>query len=99
MRKVIKPMFSGPDGGVIQHTGRHAREAVLTAFYMIGGVNRLADWADKNPGDFFGKLLPKIITREVDVNASEGVEELLRQLDAKTINGTATRVDEDDERE
>jgi hypothetical protein len=88
MSRKLQPIFSGPDGAVIQHTGRYAREAVLTAFNMIGGVDRLADWADKNPGEFFTKLMPKVITREVDIGTGEGVEELLRQLDAKTIDIT-----------
>jgi len=35
--------------------------AFTNAFQMIGGVDRLAVWADANPGEFFkifGKLLP-----------------------------------------
>lgn len=36
--------------------------AFLTSFELMGGVPRLAVWADKNYGDFmkiFGRLLPK----------------------------------------
>jgi len=36
-------------------------ESFTNAFQMIGGVDRLALWADQNPGDFyklFGKLMP-----------------------------------------
>ncbi len=76
------PVTAGNDGAVLAHVGRYARNAVMTAFEMIGGVERLADWGDKNPGEFFTKLLPKVITREVEVGTSQGVEELLRKLDA-----------------
>jgi hypothetical protein len=71
------------DGAVIQHAGRYARESVLLAFEMIGGVERLADWAAKNPTEFYTRLYTKVITREVEVHASEGVEELLLRLDAR----------------
>lgn len=54
----------------------------MTAFEMIGGVDRFADWADKNPGDFYTKLLPKVIAKPVEVSMSEGVETLLERLDA-----------------
>jgi hypothetical protein len=94
MSKKLQPLFGDADGAVIQHTGRYAREAVLTAFNMIGGVQRLADWWDKNPGEGYTKLLPKIITREVEVHASEGVEELLRQLDSQTVDITPTKVED-----
>lgn len=77
------PGFASEDGAVIAHAGRYAREAVLVAFEMIGGTHRLADWADRNPGEFFTKLLPKVITREVELSTSSGIEELLHQLDSR----------------
>lgn len=39
-----------------------AKEAFEQAFDSIGGVKRLAEWAEKNPGDFYriyGKLIPQ----------------------------------------
>lgn len=74
--------FGDADGAVIAHAGRYARECVLIAFEMIGGVERLADWADKNPEAFFTKLYPKVISKEVEVTASEGIEDLLLRLDS-----------------
>ena len=66
---------------------------MLTAFDMIGGVDRLAAWAEKNPGDFFTKVFPKVIAKPVEHNVSEGVEDLLARLDAgenaKVIEGEA----------
>lgn len=73
--------YGDADGAVIAHAGRYARECVLVAFEMIGGVERMADWADKNPGEFYTKLYTKVITREVEVHASEGIEDLLLRLD------------------
>ncbi len=73
--------FGDADGAVIAHAGRYARECVLVAFEMIGGVERMADWASRNPTDFYTKLFPKVITKEVEVSASAGVEDLLARLD------------------
>lgn len=74
--------YGDADGAVIQHAGRYARECVLVAFEMIGGVDRMAAWADKNPGEFYTKLFGKVVTREQEIHTSEGVEDLLARLDA-----------------
>lgn len=45
--------------------------AFTNAFYMIGGVDRLALWADQNPGEFFklyGKLMPPANSDLLDGN-------------------------------
>jgi hypothetical protein len=73
--------YGDADGAVMPHAGRYARECVLVAFEMIGGVERMADWADKNPTEFYTKLFPKVVTKEVELNASEGIEDLLLRLD------------------
>lgn len=44
------------------------------AFQMIGGVSRLALWADRNPGEFFklyGKLLPS--SSQVDLTGEQTI--------------------------
>jgi hypothetical protein len=84
---------SDVDGAVIAHAGRYAREAVLTAFEMIGGVDRLADWASKNPDLFYTRLFGKIVTREVEVHASEGIEDLLARLDGTAAHDHGETVD------
>jgi hypothetical protein len=91
--------FGDADGAVITHAGRYAREAVLVAFEMIGGVERMADWANQNPGEFYTKLYTKVITREVEVSASEGIEDLLLRLDRAGRSETLLGVAEDDEDE
>lgn len=75
--------FGAADGSIIAHAGRYARETVLVAFEMIGGVDRMAAWAEDNPGEFYTKLFTKVITREVEVSAGAGIEELLMQLDRR----------------
>ena len=76
-------------GGSLYHpTGRMkksrsvTRADVIAAFHhsfeMIGGVPRLAVWADTNPGDFFklyGRVLPASSTTELD-----GPQELLVRM-------------------
>jgi hypothetical protein len=64
------------------NVGRHSRELTLTAFYMMGGIERFADWANSNPTEFYTKLFPKIITREIEVTASQGIEDLIKKMDA-----------------
>lgn len=90
------PQLAGDgDGAVIRHAGRYARECVLVAFEMIGGVDRLADWADKNPGEFFTKLYPKVITKEHEIAVGAGVEDLLQRLDAAERAGDGPVVEAD----
>jgi len=48
--------------------------AFNTAFQMIGGVSRLAIWADRNPGEFYklyGKLLPS--SSQVDLTGEQTI--------------------------
>lgn len=54
--------------------------AFTNAFQMIGGVDRLAVWADANPGEFFkifGKLLPPSNTDLLDGNREFVVRHIL----------------------
>lgn len=83
------PVISGE---AYQHVGRYAGATVLAAFHQIGGVNRLASWADTNPTDFFTKLLPKIIQRSqsVDITASVTIDDAIARLDNTPIEGKFT---------
>lgn len=80
--------YGDADGAVIAHAGRYARECVLLAFEMIGGVERMAAWAEKNPDLFYTRLYTKVITREVEVTASEGIEDLLARLDSRALSAS-----------
>ena len=49
--------------------GQRAADAFQNAFELIGGIPRLALWADKNPTAFFSlysKLIPSTIKAQVD---------------------------------
>lgn len=67
----------------LQYVGRYANAAVMSAFEMIGGVQRLAMWADANPTDFFTKLLPKSMTRatQVDVSGTLSIDDAISTLE------------------
>lgn len=81
------PVISGE---AYQHVGRYAGATVMAAFHQIGGVNRLANWADTNPTDFFTKLLPKIIQRSqsVDISGSVTIDDAIARLETNTIEGS-----------
>lgn len=65
------------------HMGKYAGAAVLAAFEMIGGVERLAAWSDSNPTDFFCKVLPKVIQRsqQVDISATLTIDDAIDRLE------------------
>lgn len=93
------PLRSAADGEVFATPalGKFLQGEVAYAFERMGGGDRLADWADKNPGEFFTKLLPKLLPKQVEVTASDSIDERLRRLDAEreanTINITPTEGD------
>lgn len=74
------PTVTG-DGALIQNVGRYARQTVLVAFEANGGQEFFNDWVEKNPDEFFTKIFPKIITKEVEHGATQGLEDLLTKLD------------------
>ena len=71
----------GPDGELKVNPGRYARKAIVATFDMLGGVEAFAEWADENKDEFYTKLFPKIVGKEVEIGVSEGVESLLDKLD------------------
>lgn len=77
------------------HVGRYAGNVVMTAFEMMGGIERLVDWAEKNPDTFYTKMFTKIIAKphHVEHGASQSLEAAIKALDAKTIDGTVIRDD------
>ena len=81
-----------------QHVGRFAGALVLSCYEQIGGLNRMAAWADTNPTDFYTKLLPKIISRstQVDVSGSITIDEAISRLEGGTVEAEFTEVKEYD---
>lgn len=72
------------------NASKYARQAVLTAFEMMGGTEALADWGRENPGDFYKSIFSKTIQKDVEVVASDDVEALLERLDTKPRNEEMT---------
>jgi hypothetical protein len=74
------PMISAEQ---YQHVGRYAGAVVLSTFEMIGGLPRMAAWADGNPTDFFTKLFPKMISRsqQVDVSGTLTIDDAISRLE------------------
>lgn len=52
------------------HVGKYAGAIVLSVFEQIGGISRMAAWADCNYTDFAVKLFPKLIQRSTAVEHS-----------------------------
>ena len=71
-----------PSGRLSQSSLRRAQvvEAFHTAFQMIGGVPRLALWADSNPGEFFklyARMLPSAASDEMNLASAMRIEHAL----------------------
>lgn len=73
------------DPALYMNMSKYAGSAVMTVFEQIGGTNRMAEWADENPGDFYTKLFPKIISapKEVNVSGRISIEDAVKMLDAE----------------
>lgn len=74
------PMISAEQ---YQHVGRFAGALVLSCFEQIGGLPRMANWADQNPTDFYTKLFPKMISRsqQVDVSGTLTIDDAITRLE------------------
>lgn len=57
-------------GEAYQHLGRYSGALVAACFERIGGLDRMAAWADGNPTDFYTKLFPKVIQKSASVDHS-----------------------------
>ena len=69
------------------NVGKYAGVAVLTVFEQIGGVQRMAEWADENPGEFYTKTFSRIVTspRQVEHTGTIRIEEAIKALEAETV--------------
>jgi hypothetical protein len=54
-----------------------ARLALETTFTEIGGVPAFADWARKNPAEFY-KLWSKLVPKDVEVSGPDGTPVAVR---------------------
>lgn len=76
------PMISAEQ---YQHVGRFAGALVLSCFEQIGGLPRMAVWADNNPTDFYTKLFPKMISRsqQVDISGTLTIDDAINRLESQ----------------
>lgn len=60
---------------------KHLEQAFLTSFELIGGVPRLAVWADQNPDKFYA-LLSKLFPQQMEakVGVSESLAAILTKM-------------------
>lgn len=74
------PMISAEQ---YQHVGRFAGAVVMSVFEQIGGIRRMAEWADGNPTDYFTKIFPKMISRsqQVDVSGTLTIDDAISRLE------------------
>jgi hypothetical protein len=74
------PMISAE---AYQHVGRFAGALVMSCFEQMGGLPRMATWADENPTDFYTKLFPKMISRsqQVDVSGTLTIDDAITRLE------------------
>lgn len=94
------PLTSGADGFVYPVSLGNARSNFDVVHEMIGGNERMADWADKNPGEFY-KLYSKTIVKQEEQKRElvESLEMKLARLEAearagdRAINVTPVSVD------
>jgi hypothetical protein len=84
-------------GEAYQHVGRYAGAVVVACFEQIGGLRRMAQWADDNPTDFYTKLMPKLIQRstQVDVSGTVTIDDAISRLEAQPMDGRWSEVVED----
>lgn len=76
----LVPCRAAPDGTIMTNAAKYGRLATLAVFEMIGGTEQMAKWAADNRTDFYTKLFPKVINKDVDVNTGGSVDELIRRL-------------------
>ena len=88
------------DGKFMAQAGKYARGVTLGVFEMIGGAQRMAEWANENPGEYYTKIFSKLVKPEPQIVAedSDDVEDLLKRLDRKIIDvGDIAPEDADDD--
>lgn len=70
----------------VKRSPRRTNTAVQDAFDLIGGVPRLAVWADKNPGDFYTKIYAKTMSSHREEEHS-GVITIISKVPRTAIDG------------
>lgn len=85
LRPAPMELMVDPMGSIMANSGRHLRNAVAAAFEMIGGTQALAEWAQTNKGDFYTKLMPKLIVKEIQVDDRRSIDDMVLELDGVAL--------------
>jgi hypothetical protein len=75
----------------VQRKPNRTNNAVHDVFDLIGGVPRFAIWADKNPGDYYTKILPRTLQSQQQHEHS-GVIEIRSAIPRTALDGEYTDV-------
>lgn len=70
----------------VKRSPRRTNNAVQDAFDLIGGVPRLAIWADRNPGEFFTKILPRTLQSQMQQEHS-GTIQIVTKIPRTALDG------------
>lgn len=76
--------FSAFDGDITKYVGKRANLSVAIVAQELGNEEGLYDWVKRSPDnerDFWLKLFPRIMQKQVEHTASDGIEELVRLAD------------------
>lgn len=80
--------------GMIMTPGpEYAKEVVQTVFELLGGAAGMAEWAKEHPTDFYTRIFPKLIPKQINAPsavAGSTLESYLRDLDTVHTPGSAT---------
>jgi len=71
-----------PTGSLGKQT-KSIKEAIEYAFQKIGGPEALAEWARKNPDDFFKSVLTRLIPKDMNASMSGKVEIVIAPHEAE----------------
>jgi len=94
-KDALVPFFSAPDAvdydtsrldRPMARSSKRSLAATHDTFDLIGGVPRLAIWADKNPGEFFTKIWAKTIQTQQQ-NEHSGVIEIRSAIPRSPLDG------------
>lgn len=80
--------YAAPDGTFFANIGRkYLKDAGVAVFHMIGGVERMAKWANENEGDYYTKIYPKLLEKQIEISDMRTVEDVIDDLDAEKLDG------------
>lgn len=93
-KEPVKPDFSE----ISPTVGQFARNTIMAVHNALGGAQAMAEWAADNRTDFYTKLFPRIVTKEVEQRHSgEDLEHIIKEIerrrDENMIDVTPEEVD------